>query len=162
MLDTTEEKAEFTNVETRSDLTESNDPDSWMFEGMSEAVDEKTAQKDIISWLNSKNFSLRKRKNLQEYIKMLAAAVQDGDLRVQDGVLVQVIRGDHNFGELKYSQRMTIKDFTDATKRWKSKDDGSGGINATVALTTGITYAQACQIDGEDRELMSGISLFFM
>jgi len=139
-----------------------DDPNAWMYGELKEVVTLEQAQSDIVRWMNHKCFSLRKRKESAEWIMKLVAAVQDGDLIVNDECrLVQQLRS--TGGTLTYSERVPVKMFQDLLKSAKIEgEDGIGRINTMAALATGTTLAEMQVLEGEDKDLKDAITLFFL
>lgn len=140
---------------------QTNDPNSWMYAGLKEAVSEEMAQKDVLSWMNHKQFSIRKRKQNADWINILVAAVVDGDLEVHDGrTLVLNLREQGK--SLKYSERLVTQTYKQNCDSWGvDATSGIDRVNSITATMTGISYAEACALEEEDRELISAISFFF-
>jgi hypothetical protein len=150
------------SIQTEFETVLVADPNAWMYGELKEVVTEKQAQADILRWMNHKQFSLRKRKENAEWIGKLVAAVQDGDLIVNDDYrLVQQLRS--TGGTLTFSERVPVKMFQDLLKSAKIEgEDGIGRINTMAALATGKTLAEMQALDGEDKDLKDAITLFFL
>jgi hypothetical protein len=143
-----------------------NDEDSeteWFIGSASTVLPEETAQKEVVDWLNTKNMSVRRRKNRMYSIDMMVGAIMDGDLSMVDGKWVQKLRIVIGTSKsLTYDNRRDTGTYQGVLKQMKIDGSDSDGVHtATVAVLTGNTFQQMSKLEEEDRELAHCISLFF-
>ena len=129
-------------------------------------VSKEVATAEINKWLESKKVGSLKREANENQINVLIEAICDGYLSLaEDFTLVHTLKFPPSEGkplkELRYKNRITLKEVTENMKNVKAQDV-DGRILAYASALTGEAKGIMARFDTEDSGILQAIVLFFI
>lgn len=132
---------------------------------MNNLVSESVARKDVERFLDSRKTSPARREDLKDQIDILVEMVMDGSLIVNEDCTLKYTLSfpeGFPFPELKFKNRLQVRDVHEILRNHVKSGDGDGRIYAYLAALSGITFGEIRLLDSYDSGRLSNISVFFM
>lgn len=133
---------------------------------MEKVVPIDTARKEVLSWVEFKKISEKRKSELEGVIEMLAENVSAGELSIDPGTfeITQKLKfplGENNAtNQLVFKPRIQGYALQDAMSGVKFNDE-IGKTFARISASTGVSVNIIKKMDSEDLAVSSNIAVFF-
>jgi hypothetical protein len=129
-------------------------------------ISREIAEKEVLTWLDFKKVSEKKREGYKDAIETLNDAVCEGKMIVEaDHSLKQILlwptEGESPMKELTYKPRLKVHEIHSKLDQVKGTS-GDARIMAYVSALTTVPMAVIKQLDSEDYNVAQSVAIFFL